>query len=131
LAAFVLPQAVSTIASMFGPLVDDRGSPLDLLPPALFFVEVAVLAPIVEELVFRGFLYRGLAASRLGIVGAIFVTALLWTGLHIDRTWLGFAELFFSGLLLGWLRWRSDSTVTTIAVHGLNNTIAAIVHFLW
>jgi hypothetical protein len=90
-----------------------------------------VVAPIGEELVFRGFFYRGLAASRLGITGAILVTSLLWTSLHIDRTWLGLAELFFSGVAYGWLRWRSDSAIPPIALHGVNNVIAVVAHLLF
>ena len=103
---------------------------MELLPPVYFFIEVAIAAPIVEELVFRGFLYRGLAASRLGIIGAILVTSVLWAGLHTDRTWLGFADVLFCGLVLGWLRWRTDSTIPTLVVHGLYNAPAAIWHLL-
>jgi hypothetical protein len=62
----------------------------------------------------------------LGTVGAIVLTSLLWSGLHFDRTLLGFAELAFSGLALGWLRWRSESTVPTIAIHGLHNIWSAL-----
>jgi membrane protease YdiL (CAAX protease family) len=130
-AAFLFGLAVSLVASAFGPLIDDPDSPLDLLPPVLWIVEVVVIAPVAEELVFRGFLYRELAATRLGISGAILVTALLWSGLHFDRTSLGFIDVFFSGLALGWLRWRNNSVVTTMAVHGLTNTIATIEHFFW
>ena len=131
LSVYVLTTAVSIVASTFGPLIEDANSLLEFLPPGYFVFEVAVVAPIGEELVFRGFLYRGLAASRLGVTGAILVTSLLWTGLHIEQTWLGLADLFFSGVAFGWLRWRSDSAITPIAVHGVNNIVAALVYLLF
>jgi uncharacterized protein len=53
----------------------------------------------------------------------------LWASGHTDRTWLGFADVLFSGLVLGWVRWRSDSTITTIAIHGAKNIIAAVGYF--
>ena len=130
LIAFCVALAFPTIASNFGTLIDDQSSLVRLLPPVHFFVAVAIVAPIAEELMFRGFLYRGLAASRLGISGAILVTSLLWAGLHTDRTWLGFADILFSGIVLGWLRWRSGSTLTPIAVHGVNNIIAVVAELL-
>jgi membrane protease YdiL (CAAX protease family) len=36
------------------------------------------------------------------------------------------AELFCCGLIWGWLRWRTGSTAVTMAVHGLNNSIAGV-----
>jgi membrane protease YdiL (CAAX protease family) len=131
LIAYVLATAASIVASTFGPLIEDRDSILGLLSPGYFVFEVVIVAPIAEELMFRGFLYRGLAASRLGATGAILVTSLLWTSLHIERTWLGLAELFFSGGAFGWLRWRSDSAITPIAVHGVGNIPAAVAYLFF
>jgi membrane protease YdiL (CAAX protease family) len=90
----------------------------------LLLIGLIVVAPVVEELTFRGFLFRALAASRLGPAGAIVLTALMWAGLHIDKSWLGMAAVLFTGLAWGWLRWRTQSTLVTIAVHALNNLVA-------
>ncbi len=78
-------------------------------------------APISEELFARGFLYRGWAASYLGPYGAIFLSSLAWTALHVQYDWYFFGEVFCIGLWLGWLRYRFHSTWLTIVVHGLNN----------
>jgi membrane protease YdiL (CAAX protease family) len=93
----------------------------------IWFIAGAIVAPVAEELIFRGFLYRGLAASRLGIIGAIVLTSLLWSGSHFDRTWLGSAEIAVAGLALGWLRWRSESTIPGIAVHSLHNIVSLLL----
>ena len=45
-----------------------------------FFIAVAVVAPITEEIVFRGFLFRGLSASFLGVSGTLIVTSVVWAG---------------------------------------------------
>ena len=76
-----------------------------------------VLMPSFEELLFRGFLYRGLARSRLGVVGAILITALLWAALHYNRPLGGLIQVFAMGLLFGWVRHKTDSVALPITMH--------------
>jgi membrane protease YdiL (CAAX protease family) len=80
-----------------------------------------VAAPITEEFFARGFLYRGWSASFLRVPGAIILSSLVWTGLHLQYNWYFLGEVFSIGLLLGYLRYRSNSTWLTIILHGLNN----------
>ena len=122
LGGFALAFAASATLSLFGSLADDPDTSMNGLVATLF--GAMILAPIWEELIFRGFLYRGLAASRLGTAGTIVLTALIWASLHFDKTWLGFTDIFVAGLVLGWLRWRTGSTYVTIAVHAMQNAIA-------
>jgi membrane protease YdiL (CAAX protease family) len=89
------------------------------LPLLLFGVVVA--APFGEELLIRGFLYGGWAASRLGPAGAIVLTSLVWTFLHTQYDWLILTELFCIGLLLGWIRRRGGSTTATMILHAVQN----------
>jgi membrane protease YdiL (CAAX protease family) len=58
------------------------------------------------------------------------LSSLLWTALHLQYDWFFFGEVFCIGLLLGYLRYRSQSTWLTIVLHGLNN-LAAVVQTLW
>jgi len=95
----------------------------------LLVVAFCVAAPISEEILARGFLYRGWSESRLGVVGAIILSSLAWTSLHLQYDWFFFGEIFSIGLLLGYLRYRSNSTWLTIVIHGLNNTAATIQTF--
>ena len=83
-------------------------------------VAIIVVAPIGEEVIFRGFLYRGLAKPGFEIhaIGGI---ALAWALLHIQYDWFGMAQIFLAGLVLGWFRWASGSTLLTIAMHVLIN----------
>jgi membrane protease YdiL (CAAX protease family) len=92
----------------------------------LLVIAFCIAAPVSEELFARGFLYRGWSESFLGPVGAIILSSLVWTALHLQYDWFFFGEVFSIGLLLGYLRYRFNSTWLTISVHGLNN-LAAVV----
>jgi len=92
----------------------------------LLVVAFCVAAPITEELFARGFLYRGWSESFLGPFGAIILSSLVWTGLHLQYNWYFLGEVFSIGLLLGYLRYRSGSTWLTIILHGLNNLGAVV-----
>jgi len=86
---------------------------------------IVVVAPIGEEVVFRGFLYRGLVRPGREIL-AIVAISLAWALLHIQYDWLGMSQIFVLGLILGWFRWASGSTTLTIVMHVLINLEAMI-----
>jgi len=86
---------------------------------------IVVLAPVGEEIAFRGFLYRGWAHPGREPL-AIAVISLIWAAMHIQYDWLGMAQIFALGLLLGWFRWASGSTTLTILMHVLINFEAMI-----
>jgi len=94
----------------------------------LLVIAFCVAAPITEEFLVRGFLYRGWSETFLRPTGAIVLSALAWTALHLqyDHDWVPFGEVFSIGLLLGYLRYRSNSIWLTVVLHGLNN-LAAVV----
>ncbi|HTH47746.1 MAG TPA: type II CAAX endopeptidase family protein [Candidatus Limnocylindria bacterium] len=94
--------------------------------PAFLWVAVIFAAPLQEELLFRGFMYRGLAASRLGWLGASLICAAGWTLLHVQYDWLEMLTIFLLGLILGWLRHRSGSIWLPMMVHSLNNLAATV-----
>lgn len=93
--------------------------------PAMVMALV-VLAPVTEELLVRGFLLRGWAASRLGPTGAILLTSAIWTAAHTQYDALILIWIFSIGLLFGWIRQRSGSTLVTIVLHAIQNTAALI-----
>jgi hypothetical protein len=92
----------------------------------LLVLAFCAAAPITEELFARGLLYRGLSESFLGVPGAILVSSIVWTSLHLQYDWFFFGEVFCIGLWFGYMRYRSQSTWLTIVLHALNN-IAAVV----
>jgi uncharacterized protein len=92
--------------------------------PLLAFSFV-LLAPLQEELLFRGFFYRGLA-PRLGVWPAILLTAAAWSITHVQYRWFFVAEIFLLGIVLGWLRARSGSTLLTAILHAMINALALL-----
>jgi membrane protease YdiL (CAAX protease family) len=88
---------------------------------AAMLVAAIVVAPLGEEIMFRGFLFRGWARSPRSVWLAIVVISLLWAGLHVQYDWTGILQIFVVGLFLGWMRWRSGSTLLTIFLHALFN----------
>jgi len=93
--------------------------------PMLFWFALVVATPIFEELLFRGFVFEGIRASRLGSAGAVTITAFIWTWIHYQFDPLEFAVIFIIGLMLGYARLRTGSVLVTIAMHMLHNLISA------
>lgn len=84
-------------------------------------VAAIVIAPAGEEILFRGFLFRGYVRSERSAWPAIIAISLLWALLHIQYDWTGVLQIFVIGLFLGWVRWRSGSTLLTFFLHLLFN----------
>jgi membrane protease YdiL (CAAX protease family) len=96
----------------------------------LLVVAFCVVAPISEELLARGFLYRGWSESFLRIPGAIILSSLVWTMLHLQYDWFALLNVFSLGLWFGYLRYRTHSILLTMVLHGLNN-FAATLQTMW
>ena len=92
--------------------------------PATLFLAV-VLAPLWEELTFRGFLLSALAKSRLGFLGGGLVSNTLWTLLHASYSIPALLSVFAAGLAITWLVWKTGSLRVAIVTHALVNASAA------
>lgn len=106
--------------------------PGDYAGQALFFLGAAVLAPIGEEVLFRGYLFgslRRLAGdSRTGIAIAYGVSALVFALSHSLAATEGIVGLlvpsFLIGLVFAWGFDRSGSLIPAIVAHAINNGVA-------
>ena len=87
----------------------------------IFFVAICVAAPIMEELTFRGFIFRGWSESFLGPTATIVLTAAIWAACHTQYDWWARGWLFLSGLALGHFRRQSNSTWLAVIVHSCMN----------
>ena len=90
------------------------------------WLAVVVAAPLFEEIAFRGFIFKGLAASRLSWYGATFITAALWAGIHVQYDWHDVSIIFFLGLVFGTARALTNSLLLTIWLHCLVNLLASV-----
>jgi len=96
----------------------------------LLLFAFSVAAPMSEEVLARGFLYRGWSASFLRVPGAIILSSLVWTAVHLQYDMYFLAEVFSIGLWFGYMRYRANSLWLTIALHALNN-MTAVVLTMW
>jgi len=88
---------------------------LDIKQLALFFLVTIVLAPILEESLFRGLLYSPLY-RKVGRYLAIILSSLIWTVGHFQPL-LPSVGIFMAGILLTWLYDRSGSLIHPIIFH--------------
>ena len=84
---------------------------------------IMLLAPVAEELVFRGILLPRLARTRLGGVGAVLVTAAFFAALHFAAP-AAMLLIFLDGVFFGVARLRSNSLILPMLMHILGNTYA-------
>jgi uncharacterized protein len=98
------------------------GSPLGYF---YMWYPAIIYAPIVEETIFRGFLWRGLAASRLGNGGAWLLTSALFVAMHIDghRSFAQLITVGVCGSIFGLVRWRTGSTIASMLTHSFSNLL--------
>jgi membrane protease YdiL (CAAX protease family) len=83
------------------------------------------LAPMLEEIVFRGFALPPLVRA-LGPVPAIAVDAVIFGVLHLDDP-VAVPPLAILGATLAWLRWRTQSLWPSFVLHFTNNLVAFLI----
>ena len=99
------------------------------------FIALGVMAPIAEEMVFRGAIMRAAEHSKIGSYwqsdngvkwGAVIFTALLFAAVHGNPAQMPHA--FLIGILLGWLAYRTGSVLPGIFLHFINNSVAFLLY---
>jgi membrane protease YdiL (CAAX protease family) len=100
-------------------------SPISVPVVAMLFVGSVVVAPLAEELLFRGFLMSALAKWRWGFWPAAVVVTALWAAIHLYSA-LGTMDVFIGGIALSWLLWRTGSLWLPVICHALGNLWAMI-----
>lgn len=91
------------------------------LAMVMLWLAVIVVTPIGEEIMFRGFLFRGWLQTPRDAWAVIAITALLWALIHLQYDWYVTGQIFVFGLMLGWMRWATGSTILTILLHAMIN----------
>ena len=98
------------------------------------WLAIVVATPIGEEIIFRGFLFRGWLKSPRDVWPVIIATSFLWAIIHLQYDWYVIGQIFVFGLLLGWMRWATGSVILTILMHALINTegmLETVVDVKW
>jgi uncharacterized protein len=90
-------------------------------------ITAGFIAPIFEEVFFRGFLFKNIENSRLGSVGAVIITSLLFAVIHIQYDLYVMSVLIPVGFILGLSRLKTQSLFVPIAIHIINNSLSIIM----
>lgn len=115
----VMPELPNIVEQEFDMILRDRWG---------YFV-VGLLAPVCEELVFRGAVLRALLRWASSHWVAIAISAVFFALIHGNPAQMPHA--FLIGLLLGWLYYRTDSIVPGVVYHWVNNSIAYVLYNLY
>lgn len=87
-------------------------------------IAIAIGAPLVEEMLFRGAVMNHLHKAGYSSLFIIVISAVLFGLVHINPAQIPFA--FALGLLLAWLYYRTGSLVPGILCHFINNGLGAL-----
>ena len=102
--------------------------PDSFLSAFLLFIAVVILAPLGEEIIFRGFLQQSLEKHWKDVTQAILFTALIFSLIHMNPYW--FVQIYFLGVILGFLAWKTKSILAPLILHSLNNAMALLLSSL-
>ena len=93
----------------------------------LLFMAIVIIAPIGEELLFRGFLQKFLEKHWQDVTRAILVTSLFFAIIHMNSYWL--IQIYILGIFLGYLSWKTNSVIPSLILHSINNGTAMLFSF--
>ena len=96
----------------------------------LLAFSVMFMAPLIEEVVFRGFLLKGFSNTFMGAEGAVALTSLLWAIIHLQYEFAYVAVIFMIGLVFGYARIKTQSLFVPMTMHMLMNGVAVVGLFV-
>jgi membrane protease YdiL (CAAX protease family) len=127
----VAAAIIIAIGAAIDPVVERRLDDVEDIGTApwqlvLMVLSLVVLAPLGEELLFRGLLLRGLA-RRLRFWPAALISAVLFASAHLDTylLWPRAVALIGTGVALAWI-YRRRGYWASVAAHATVNTVASI-----
>lgn len=89
----------------------------------MVFIAMIILAPVYEELFFRGKLYIEVSNTPLGEYGAIALTSIVFALLHSGLNLFALTFYLFFSLIMVYWRWKCSSILPSIIIHSLYNTV--------
>ncbi|MEJ6580448.1 MAG: CPBP family intramembrane metalloprotease [Akkermansiaceae bacterium] len=92
-------------------------------------LSAVVVAPIFEELLFRGVLFMGLM-KRIRPVPAALVSSTLFALMHTQYDPWGLLSVGVMGLVCCWLVWRTGSIKWGVALHAIYNLVITVDVYL-
>ena len=98
----------------------------------LFAITAVLIAPLFEELLFRGFL-QPLLSRTFGLVTGVLLTSALFGSLHLFQyslAWQYALIIFLAGVAFGWVRARTRSVVPGTLMHCCFNSVSVFGYLI-
>ncbi len=92
------------------------------------FMKVVIIAPVIEELIFRGIILHGFRKNYHAAT-AVVISALLFSLFHLNPWQV--PATFLLGLLLGWIMIRTRNILLAIIGHAINNLLVLLTVTFW
>jgi membrane protease YdiL (CAAX protease family) len=113
-------------------MLDVKAASDSFIAVILVIVTVCFVVPVMEELIFRGWLYSKIAQTKLGNIGALISTSIIFTIIHTQYdNMITFFILLLLGLVLAFTRYKTGNVSYSIAIHILFNSLGVIVMFFF
>ena len=115
---------IPVLPSLVDFLLEEMPMPESGILLAFEIIMITILAPIVEEFIFRGVILKRLI-KKTSVWGGILLSSLLFGVLHADLI-----GAFLFGIITALLVLRTGNLLIPILLHMLNNTLAVILMYL-
>ena len=118
--------AVSAFLGIFGlqPVMADLSFPQEPVSAAIFVLNITIVAPLVEEIVFRGIILNLL--RRFGDSLALLLSSILFAAVHMNLVQM--PNAFIMGLVIGYFTLCTGSLWTGVLIHILNNSLVLLLN---
>jgi membrane protease YdiL (CAAX protease family) len=127
--------AVAALAQelLGGYLGGEPAAKWDSLTPARLIraVTIVLLAPLAEEVAFRGTMYGSLVKKGLHPALVILLPALAFTAVHFQYSGPGLVFILVDGIIFGLARHRTGSLFVPVLLHTLGNAYAVAERVPW
>ena len=132
--AFISAILILTIYSMVIPIEEFSWveSYLDILINGphystifLMFLFGSIIAPFVEEILFRGYIWKILEEKKINKYMVLLITSFLFASMHLEL--YNLPVFFIFGIILGYLRMRTNRMGASLLAHIIKNTFALII----
>ena len=115
-ASIAAAPANYVLSELFGN-PNNVGTPENITDFFWLLLSACIIAPITEELLFRGVIFKLL--SPFGVITAVVVSSIMFSLLHVSPS--GFIIIFAMGVMIGIVRYVSGSVIACMAFHAINN----------
>ncbi len=118
---------IPTEGEVWGDWFDSFQKQMDFISQdqLVMYLMVVVLAPILEEILFRGIVLKGLIHKGVLPNNAIFISSLVFAIIHANP-WQ-FVGALLLGMVLGMVYFKTKSILTVIVLHALNNLFSMLI----